>query len=36
MSKSALQPTQPPIQWVPGFFFVDKLASTWSWLLTSF
>jgi len=27
----ALQPTQPPVQWVHGLFPECKLAGTWSW-----
>jgi len=30
-SRTALGPTQPPIQWVPG----GKAAGAWSWPLTS-
>jgi hypothetical protein len=30
-SRSALGPTQPPIQWLPG----GKVAEAWSWPLTS-
>jgi hypothetical protein len=30
-SRPALEPTQPPIQWVPGLFLLDKAARTWRW-----
>ena len=30
-SKPALRPTQPPIQWVPGFFPGGKAVEAWRW-----
>ena len=29
-SRPALEPTQPPIQWIPGIFSRGKAAGAWS------
>jgi hypothetical protein len=35
-SRTALEPTQPPIQWISGSSFLgDKAVEAWSWPLTS-
>jgi len=34
VSRPALEPTQPPIQWEPGALW-GKAAGAWSWPLTS-
>jgi hypothetical protein len=33
-SRTALEPTQPTIQWVPGALYPGKAAVAWSWPLT--
>jgi len=36
VSRMALEPTQPPIQWAPGGSFPGgKAAGAWRWPLTS-
>jgi hypothetical protein len=35
MSRLALGPTQPPIQWDQGLLLWGKAAGVWSWPLTS-
>jgi hypothetical protein len=34
LSRPALGPTQPPVQWVPGFSRGQKTAGAWRWPLT--
>jgi len=34
-SRSVLEPTQSPIEWVLEFLSESKAAGAWSWLLTS-
>jgi hypothetical protein len=35
LSRPALEPTQPSIQWVPSFFPMGKVAGMWSSPLTA-
>jgi hypothetical protein len=36
LSRPALGPTQPPVQWVPGLLRRQREAGAWSWPLTPF